>query len=174
VAARRQLLNMTKLVLRENPKRGGGQATEWLKGLYTFAVPPQYLADGLESFGRLRIINEDRIDAQNGFGFHSHQGLEIFTYVIKGELKHQDSMNNVEILKRGHVQLTSAGTGIRHSEANNGDGELHIMQIWAFPRRPGLTPAYFTRHHTEEEKQDKWALLVAPHRVRWRVNRQGR
>jgi len=47
----------------------------------------EYLADGLESFGRLRIINEDRIKAHNGFGFHSHQGLEIFTYVIKGELK---------------------------------------------------------------------------------------
>jgi len=54
-------------------------------------------------------------------------------------------MDNVEILKRGHVQLTSAGTGIRHSEVNSGDEELHLMQIWAFPRKSGLTPNYFTR-----------------------------
>jgi hypothetical protein len=46
----------------------------------TLLILRQYLADGLESFGRLRIINEDRIQAHNGFGFHSHQqGLEIFT-----------------------------------------------------------------------------------------------
>jgi len=45
------------------------------------------MADGLESFGRLRITNEDRIKAHNGFEFHSHRELEIFTYMIKGELK---------------------------------------------------------------------------------------
>jgi hypothetical protein len=102
---RDQLSNMTKIELRENIKRGGGQSTDWLQAKYTFAVPPcvpmnrcgvgvlnrvgcrEYLADGLESFGRLRIINEDRIKAHNGFGFHSHKGLEIFTYMVRGELK---------------------------------------------------------------------------------------
>lgn len=96
---------MTKIELRENSKRGGGQTTDWLQANYTFAVPPcvpmnccgvgvlnrvgcrGYLADGLESFGRLRIINEDHIKAHNGFGFHAHKGLEIFTYMIQGELK---------------------------------------------------------------------------------------
>ncbi|KAH9975807.1 RmlC-like cupin domain-containing protein, partial [Lactifluus volemus] len=71
-------------------------------------------------------------------------------------------MGNVEILKRGDVQLTSAGTGIRHSEVCNGDEDNHLIQIWAFPWKASLQPAYFTRHFTEEEKQDKWALLVAP------------
>jgi len=52
----------------------------------------QYLADGLESFGRLRIINEDRIKAHNGFGLHSHKGLEIFTYMVRGELKQYAAM----------------------------------------------------------------------------------
>ncbi|KAI0285984.1 pirin domain-containing protein [Russula aff. rugulosa BPL654] len=153
---------MTKIELRENSKRGGGQTTDWLQALYTFAVPPQYLADGLESFGRLRIINEDRVKAHNGFGFHSHKELEIFTYMVRGEHKHQDSMGNVEILKRGDIQLTSAGTGIRHSETSNGNEDVHLLQIWTYPWKNSLTPKYFTRHFTEEEKQDKWALLVAP------------
>jgi len=153
---------MTKLVFRESSKRGGGQLADWLQEHYTFAVPPGYMADGLESFGRLRIINESWIKAHNGFGFHPHRELEIFTYVIKGELKHQDSMDNVEILKRGDVQLTSSGTGIRHSEVCDGDEDAHLVQIWAFPWKSSLEPKYFTRHFTEEEKQDRWALVVAP------------
>jgi quercetin 2,3-dioxygenase len=57
----------------------------------------------------------------------------------------QDSMGNVEILKRGDIQLTSAGTGIRHSEVCNGDEDNHLIQIWTFPWKASLTPAYFTR-----------------------------
>lgn len=47
----------------------------------------EYLADGHESFGRLRIINEDRIAVGNGFGFHRHEEFEIFSYLVQGELK---------------------------------------------------------------------------------------
>jgi redox-sensitive bicupin YhaK (pirin superfamily) len=57
----------------------------------------------------------------------------------------QDSMDNVEILKRGDVQLTSAGTGIRHSEVCNGNEDAHLVQIWAYPWKESLTPKYFTR-----------------------------
>ncbi|KAH9004588.1 pirin domain-containing protein [Lactarius hatsudake] len=155
-------MTATKIELRENAKRGGGQPKEWLQTLYTFAVPPEYLADGHESFGRLRVINEDRVTVGNGFGFHSHQEFEIFSYLVRGELKHQDSMDNVEILKRGDIQLTSAGTGIRHGEGCNGNEDVHFVQIWTLPWKGSLKPRYFTRHFTEDEKQDKWALLVAP------------
>ena len=54
-------------------------------------------------------------------------------------------MGNVEVLKRGDVQLTSAGTGIRHSEKAHGDKQVHFIQIWAFPWKSNLTPKYFTR-----------------------------
>ncbi|KAI0272426.1 pirin domain-containing protein [Gloeopeniophorella convolvens] len=153
---------MARIELRENIKRGGGQPKHWLQTLYTFAVPPEYFADGHESFGRLRIINEDRVKVDNGFGFHYHQEFEIFSYLVRGELKHQDSMENVEILRRGDIQLTSAGTGIRHSEVCNGSEDVHFVQIWALPWKGRLTPKYYTRHFTDDEKRDKWALLVAP------------
>lgn len=73
-------------------------------------------------------------------------------------------MQNTEILKRGSIQLTSAGTGISHSEKNpNKHGvPVHFLQIWSVPSQHRLTPAYYTRHFSDEEKTDKWARVVAP------------
>ena len=71
-------------------------------------------------------------------------------------------MGNTEILRRGDLQLTSAGTGISHSEKAHGPNEAHFLQIWSLPSTPGLQPKYFTRHFTDEEKTNKWARVVAP------------
>jgi redox-sensitive bicupin YhaK (pirin superfamily) len=71
-------------------------------------------------------------------------------------------MGNVEILKRGDLQMTSAGTGIRHSEHQHGHVPVHFLQIWAFPTTPRLKPTYYTRNFTDAEKTDKWARIVAP------------
>lgn len=71
-------------------------------------------------------------------------------------------MGNVEIMKRGDLQMTSAGTGIRHSEHSHGSKQVHFLQIWSVPSTRGLTPQYFTRHFTDEEKKDQWAHVVAP------------
>jgi hypothetical protein len=54
-------------------------------------------------------------------------------------------MGNVEVLKRGDIQLTSAGTGISHSEKAHGDVQVHFLQIWSLPSISRLTPTYFTR-----------------------------
>ena len=71
-------------------------------------------------------------------------------------------MGNVEVMKRGDLQMTSAGTGIRHSEHTHGAKQVHFLQIWSMPSTRGLTPQYFTRHFTDEEKKDRWAHVVAP------------
>ncbi len=71
-------------------------------------------------------------------------------------------MGNVEVMKRGDLQMTSAGTGIRHSEHAHGHKQVHFLQIWSVPSTKGLTPQYFTRHFTDEEKRDRWAHIVAP------------
>ena len=135
-----------------------------------------------ESFGPLRVINEDRVAARTGFGTHSHREFEIFSYVVAGELEQfvsifsvpfvtrltsfsidsKDSMGNTEILRRGDLQLTSAGTGISHSEKAHGPNEVHFLQIWSVPSTSNLRPKYFTRHFTDEEKSNKWARIVAP------------
>ncbi|OAX38543.1 RmlC-like cupin [Rhizopogon vinicolor AM-OR11-026] len=135
----------------------------WLKTFHTFSFA-SYHDSQHESFGSLRVLNEDRVAPGTGFGTHSHREFEIFSYVISGELEHQDSMGNTEVLSRGDVQMTSTGTGISHSEKAHGPQEVHFCQIWA-SARPGESrgkPAYFTRHFTDTDKRNKFKLIVAP------------
>lgn len=119
-------------------------------------------------FGHLRVLNEDRVESGTGFGTHPHREFEIFSYVVDGELEQcvfqplllvprcaytdrrwciysKDSMGNTEILQRGDLQMTSAGTGIRHSEKCHGPKQAHFLQIWAKPNESNLTPKYYTR-----------------------------
>ena len=77
-------------------------------------------------------------------------------------LSSRDSMGNVEVLKRGDLQLTSAGTGIQHSEKTYGSTPVHFLQIWSLPQVSGLAPKYFTRHFTDTEKTNKLVPVVAP------------
>jgi len=71
-------------------------------------------------------------------------------------------MGNIEILKRGDLQMTSTDTGISHSEKAHGSKQVHFLQIWALPSVSRLPPKYYTRHFTDEEKKDTWVKIVAP------------
>lgn len=71
-------------------------------------------------------------------------------------------MGNTEVLRRGDIQLTSAGTGISHSEKAHGSKQVHFLQIWSIPSAARLTPKYFTRHFTDAQKTDAWVRVVAP------------
>ncbi|MEG2041989.1 MAG: pirin family protein, partial [Hafnia sp.] len=91
----------------------------------------------------LRVINDDRIAAGEGFPTHPHKDMEILTYVMEGAVAHQDSMGNKEQVNAGEFQIMSAGTGIRHSEFNAyQDRDLHLYQIWIIPDQKNLTPRY--------------------------------
>ncbi|TFK25134.1 pirin domain-containing protein [Coprinopsis marcescibilis] len=149
-----------QFVARRSEERGHADHG-WLKAFHTFSFAGYYDRNH-QQHGPLRVINEDRIAPRKGFGTHPHREFEIFTYIVSGELEHKDSMGNTEILKRGDLQMTSTGTGISHSEKTYGGKELHILQIWSMPSQNGLTPKYFTRHFSDEEKKDKWARVVAP------------
>ncbi|KAJ7777132.1 RmlC-like cupin domain-containing protein [Mycena metata] len=131
---------------------------DWLKDFHAFPMN-SYSDPGL---GPLLVLNEARVAPNNGFGAHSHREFEIFSYVVSGQLEHKDSMKNIEILKRGDIQLTSAGTGITHAEGAYGSKEVHFLQIWSKPNVSRLRPRYFTRRFTEAEKRDTWARVVAP------------
>ncbi|KAI0742008.1 pirin domain-containing protein [Daedaleopsis nitida] len=149
-----------KLVPRPSSERGNADHG-WLKSFHTFSFAGYYDPQH-EQFGSLRVINEDRVAPKTGFGTHAHREFEIFSYIVSGELEHRDSMGNVEVMKRGDLQMTSAGTGIRHSEHTHGAQPVHFLQIWSVPSTRGLTPQYFTRHFSDAEKTDRWARIVAP------------
>ncbi|KAM0751506.1 pirin domain-containing protein [Meredithblackwellia eburnea MCA 4105] len=151
--------------LKFKPRRSqdrGHANHNWLKTYHTFSFA-SYQDYEFEKFGPLRVINEDRVEPGRGFGKHPHANFEIWSYIVSGELKHEDSFGGKpEIMKRGDIQMTSTGKGVFHSEHQNGDVPVHFLQIWALPSKTGLEPKYFTRRFTDEEKRDKLVKVVAP------------
>lgn len=153
-------MSTAKLVLRPSAERGHADHG-WLKTFHTFSFASYGAYDHM-GFGHLRVLNEDRVESGTGFGTHPHREFEIFSYIVQGGLEHGDSMGNTEVMKRGDLQMTSAGTGIRHSEKCHGPKQVHFLQIWATPNESNLTPKYYTRHYSDDDKRDKWAHIVAP------------
>jgi redox-sensitive bicupin YhaK (pirin superfamily) len=111
-------------------------------------------------FGPLRVINEDKISPSQGFGTHGHRDMEIVTYVLKGALKHEDSLGNGSIIRPGDVQRMSAGTGIMHSEFNASETEpVHLLQIWLLPAINGIDPGYEQIYIDPAEKRGRLRLI---------------
>ncbi|CZT19869.1 related to pirin [Ramularia collo-cygni] len=132
----------------------------WLYTFHTFSFA-SYHDPSHQAYGPLRVINEDRVSRGTGFGTHSHSEFGIWSYIISGELEHKDSMGNLEKLRRGEVQFTNAGTGIRHSEYNrNEEEDVHFLQIWSTLNKRGLKPSYCTRKYTDEMKRDGLVRIV--------------
>ena len=133
----------------------------WLRSFHTFSFA-DYFDKNHMSFGNLRVINEDYIAAEMGFGKHPHQDMEIITYVISGALQHQDSMGNSSIILPNEVQTMSAGTGVFHSEFNNSKTvETHLLQIWILPKEKQITPNYGQKSFAENFKENDFVLVVS-------------
>ncbi|KXS21015.1 Pirin-domain-containing protein [Gonapodya prolifera JEL478] len=138
----------------------------WLDTYHTFSFA-DYYSPKFTSFGSLRVLNEDTVQPSEGFGTHHHTEFEIFSYIVSGELRHRDSTGNNEVIKRGEIQFTTAGTGISHSEYNASEtNPVHFLQIWNKPDNARLTPGYATGHYPDSCKKNRFALLIAPAVVR--------
>ncbi|WP_147200164.1 pirin family protein [Pantoea sp. MBD-2R] len=131
----------------------------WLDSWHTFSFANYYDANFM-GFSALRVINEDVIDAGQGFGTHPHKDMEILTYVLSGTVEHEDSMGNKEQIPAGEFQIMSAGTGVRHSEYNaSKEVPLHLYQIWIIPEKNGITPRYDQRRFDDVQGRQ---LVLSP------------
>jgi len=131
----------------------------WLKSRHTFSFAGYYDPEHM-GVSKLRVINDDNVIPGRGFGTHSHQDMEIISYVKKGTIEHKDSMGNIEKLPAGEFQLMSAGTGVTHSEYNPSTSEpLAFLQIWIEPDTLGVKPGYQQKHFGTQQGMQ---LVVSP------------
>lgn len=133
----------------------------WLESHFHFSFAEYYNPQNLH-FGVLRVMNDDVIAPRSGFEMHPHRDMEIFTYVLEGELTHTDSMGYKETLYAGDVQYLSAGEGIYHSEKNESDSPLRLIQTWILPHTKGVKPNYGSYRYNKEQRHNQWEHLFGP------------
>jgi len=133
----------------------------WLKSYHSFSFADYFDEDHVE-FGPLRVLNEDRVIGGQGFGTHGHRNMEIISYVLEGELTHQDSIGTRSTIRPGDVQRMSAGTGVRHSEFNGSPtNKLHFLQIWIQPNAADIPPSYEEKHFDAADKRGRLRLIAS-------------
>lgn len=134
----------------------------WLNSYHTFSFASYYNPERTR-FGVLRVLNDDTVAPGMGFGTHPHDNMEIISIPLDGDLEHKDSMGNVQVIKRGDVQVMSAGTGIYHSECNrNKDKQVKFLQIWVFPNKKSVTPRYDQLSLDENKLKNKLFQILSP------------
>ncbi|MCT6698864.1 pirin family protein [Rheinheimera sp. 4Y26] len=127
-------------IIRANER--GAAHFGWLKSKHTFSFGNYYNPEQM-GFSALRVINDDEVAPGAGFQTHSHQNMEIISYVLSGTIAHKDSAGNEKTLPAGEFQLMSAGRGISHSEFNASHSDkLKFLQIWIQPNQQNGEPGY--------------------------------
>ena len=146
-------------VIKSNQRHFGDHG--WLQTYWHFSFSDYYDPANM-NFSKLRVFNDDVIKGGGGFGMHPHRDMEIVTYVLDGELAHQDSIGNEGVVHPGEVQVMSAGRGIMHAEFNHSETKpAHLLQLWIEPRNKGNTPRWEQRQFTAAERGGKLLPVVS-------------
>jgi len=152
---------MKKTVLHKADSRGDANHG-WLHSRHTFSFALYNHPERMH-FGELRVLNDDVVDGGMGFGAHPHNNMEIISIPLDGDLEHKDSMGNTTVIKKGDVQIMSAGTGVTHSEFNKyKDKPVKFLQIWVFPNKENVQPRYDQITLNPDDRHNKLQQIVSP------------
>ena len=134
----------------------------WLKSHHTFSFANYYNPERM-NFGALRVLNDDQVASGMGFGTHPHRDMEIISIPLEGDLEHKDSMGTTAVIRKGEIQVMSAGTGVMHSEYNKNKDELvKFLQIWVIPNKMNVTPRYDQISIKENQKINDFQQILSP------------
>ena len=134
----------------------------WLQSKHSFSFA-NYFNPNRMGFGVLRVINDDIVSPSKGFETHPHRDMEIISVPLKASLYHKDTIGNEFIIRKGEIQLMSAGKGIAHSEFNHSSTEeVNFLQIWVHPKEKGIEPSYSQKEFSEEARRNQFQLIVSP------------
>ncbi|MCB0721007.1 MAG: pirin family protein [Ignavibacteriae bacterium] len=132
----------------------------WLDTYHSFSFASWHNPERVR-FGVLRVLNDDTVAPDQGFGMHPHDNMEIITIILNGQLKHRDSMGSDGVIKENEIQVMSAGKGVMHSEFNpSQDEKVELFQIWIFPREKNIEPRYDQMSFDPAGKENKLQMLV--------------
>jgi quercetin 2,3-dioxygenase len=133
-----QLRPVSRIVTAHRQTEGGG-----------FVVRRPYPSEGLALVDPFLLLDEmgpveygpgEAVGAPD----HPHRGFETVTYLLEGEMEHEDSAGHAGSLRPGDVQWMTAGSGVVHSELPSSairekGGRVHGFQVWVnLPRRDKL------------------------------------
>jgi redox-sensitive bicupin YhaK (pirin superfamily) len=135
--------------------------TAWLTSRHSFSFGDHYEPDNTHH-GLLLVNNDDSVQPASGFDTHPHRDMEIVTWVLRGELTHQDSIGNRGVVYPGLAQRMSAGSGILHSEKNDSLTEpVHFVQMWVTPDDTAIIPSYQQQEIDAQHLTDSLATIAS-------------
>ena len=141
---------------------GHSASNDWVESHFSFSFGNYYDSDNVR-FGPMRVLNDDTIQPNKGFGIHPHREAEVVSIAITGQLKHEDSLGNSGVIEFGQVQRMTAGTGILHSEINPSETEPgRFLQLWFFPDTKQLPPSYEDVKFDVKQLTNQLLPVVAP------------
>lgn len=135
----------------------------WFRARWHFSFDT-YVDPDNDSFGAMRVFNDDRLIPGAVWPLHPHRDVEGITYVVEGSFGHQDNVGGAYgPLPAGSVQRMTLGSGALHSELNASQTEpMRFIQIWILPDTPSLRPGVEQRVFTLEDRTNRLLKVVSP------------
>ena len=119
----------------------GVMKKSWIQSLRTFSNN-DYWNPNYMNWHCVKVINDDTQQPGGMVPNHEHKNYDILGYVVSGELKHTDSLGNINNAVGGQVQRMWCGRSLWHTEACVGDTPAHYLQIWITPKERDTAPFY--------------------------------